>query len=211
MTPMAVEHDERSSCAVPPIRRNELSPPVVQRCRAQTRPGCPRHGDEVQKKVAVGPSGDRFEQEADRIASRIVGSASASVGPVSPISPGRGASTEVANVRDRSGVTWPTGEEMAMLGHQPGGTSAIHAYYVPRLSRGSLGETFGPEWNPATPDAVVVADGANSETFAHEIGHVLLAKRLAVHHGDADNLMASGRVRNVVIDELECAQCENPR
>lgn len=102
-------------------------------------------------------------------------------------------------------VGTPTAEETALLAHQPGG-SAIHAYYVPALSNGSRGESFPKSVFPTVSNnAVVMADSAAVDTFAHELGHVLLDD--ASHHGAADNLMASGTMRNVGVDELEQPQC----
>lgn len=102
-------------------------------------------------------------------------------------------------------VGTPTAEETALLGHQPGG-SAIHAYYVPALSRRSRGESFPKSVFPTVSNnAVVMADSAAADTFAHELGHVLLDDE--GHHGTADNLMAEGAIRNVGVDELEGPQC----
>lgn len=98
----------------------------------------------------------------------------------------------------------PTAEETTMLAHQPGG-SAIHVYHVPSMSAGSRGEAFIPSITPALPAAVVVSDSAASDTLAHELGHILLND--GGHHADADNLMASGSIRNVGVDKLDTAQC----
>jgi Domain of unknown function (DUF4157) len=100
----------------------------------------------------------------------------------------------------------PTAEETTMLAHQPGGAGAIYAYYVPALSSGSRGESFWPADFPTVPAAVAISDSAASDSFAHELGHVLLNS--GDHHVDADNLMATGTVRNVGVDKLECAQCK---
>lgn len=99
----------------------------------------------------------------------------------------------------------PTQEEIDLLKHHPGGVGTIHAYYVPAMSAGSRGESF---WASVTPNgvrAVVVSDSAASDTFAHELGHVLLNN--GGHHGDPDNLMASGDSRRVGVDKLDATQC----
>src|SRR5690606_9595063 len=95
----------------------------------------------------------------------------------------------------------PTTEETDLLGYQPGGASVIHAYYVPSMSAGSRGEAFLPSITPSLPAALVISDSAASDTLAHELGHILLDQ--AGHHADPDNLMASGRIRNVGVDKLE--------
>jgi len=100
----------------------------------------------------------------------------------------------------------PTTEESELLAHQPGGTGAIHVYYVPSLSNGSRGESFAASQFPAvTNHGVVISDAAAIDTFAHELGHVLLDD--AGHHGNADNLMAAGGSRKLGVDELEQTQC----
>jgi hypothetical protein len=119
-------------------------------------------------------------------------------------------STDVMDLLDPKGVlneystpTSPTIEETTMLAYHPGG-SAIHAYFVPSMSAGSRGESFGPSWTPSYT-AVVISDSAASDTFAHELGHVLLDDMS--HDPDPDNLMASGSIRNVGVDKLTPAQC----
>lgn len=100
----------------------------------------------------------------------------------------------------------PTSEETELLSYQPGG-AAIHAYYVPALSNGSRGESFPQSAFPAVANnAVVLSNSAAVDTFTHELGHVLLND--ASHHVNADNLMATGSIRNVGIDELEQSQCD---
>jgi hypothetical protein len=98
----------------------------------------------------------------------------------------------------------PTDEEVEMAGLQPGGSSMLHAYYVPSLSDSNRGESLIKAFTPTLPDLVVVSDrdGA-SDTLAHEIGHVLLG---AGHHGDPDNVMAGGD-RNVGVDKVTDEQC----
>jgi hypothetical protein len=101
--------------------------------------------------------------------------------------------------------TSPTSEELSLLDHHPGGKGMIHAYFVPALSAGSRGESF---WASVTPNgvrAVIVSDSAASDTFAHELGHVLLND--GNHHSDPDNLMAPGSSRNVGVDKLDATQC----
>lgn len=96
----------------------------------------------------------------------------------------------------------PTTEELAMLALKPGGSGPIHAYYVPRMTAGSLGEAFIPKVNKAS--AVAVADSALPIVFAHELGHVLLDD--GSHHPDPDNLMAAGNV-NTGVGNLTPTQC----
>jgi hypothetical protein len=118
--------------------------------------------------------------------------------------------TDVMDLLDPKGVLneypnphSPTVEETTMLAHHPGG-SAIHAYFVPSMSAGSRGESFGPSWTPSIP-AVVISDSAASDSLAHELGHVLMDD--VSHDPDPDNLMASGSIRNVGVDKLTAAQC----
>jgi hypothetical protein len=98
----------------------------------------------------------------------------------------------------------PTSEETAMLALQPGGSSALHAYYVPKMSANSRGEAFWPAVSKTS--AVVISDSAASDSLAHEIGHVLL-DRGAHNEVDPDDLMAAGRIRNVGVDKLNATQC----
>jgi hypothetical protein len=99
----------------------------------------------------------------------------------------------------------PTQEEIDLLNFHPGGKGTIHAYFVPAMSANSRGESF---WASVTPNgvrAVIVSDSAASDTFAHELGHVLLND--GGHHSDPDNLMATGSIRNVGVDKLDATQC----
>jgi hypothetical protein len=98
----------------------------------------------------------------------------------------------------------PTVEETAMLALRPGPASALHAYYVPRMSAGSRGEAFTPTVNKTS--AVVISDSAASDSLAHEIGHVLLDSG-SHNPTDPDDLMASGTIRNVGVDKLDATQC----
>ena len=103
----------------------------------------------------------------------------------------------------------PSPEESSMLAHRPGSASAIHAYYVPSLIAPGLGsargKSFWPAAYPSLDPAVVISDSAASDTFAHELGHVLLDD--GSHHADPDNLMATGSSRNVGVDQVESTQC----
>lgn len=99
----------------------------------------------------------------------------------------------------------PTREISTMLSYRPGG-NAIHAYYVPANSLGDRGGSYGfggmfPQFGPS----VSITNIAAMDTFPHEFGHVLTND--AGHHPDPNNLMASGSIRNVGIDELEQSQC----
>jgi hypothetical protein len=106
-------------------------------------------------------------------------------------------------LNEYSNPSSPTIEETTMLAHHPGG-SALHAYFVPSMSAGSRGESFWPSMTPSYT-AVVISDAAASDSFAHELGHVLLDD--GSHDSDPDNLMASGSIRNVGVDKLTAAQC----
>jgi hypothetical protein len=106
-------------------------------------------------------------------------------------------------LNEYSSPSSPTIEETTMLAHHPAG-AAIHAYFVPSMSAGSRGEAFTPSTTPSYP-AVVISDAAASDTLAHELGHVLLDD--VGHDPDPDNLMASGKIRNVGVDKLTPAQC----
>jgi hypothetical protein len=99
----------------------------------------------------------------------------------------------------------PTDEESKMLAHKPP-SGSIPIYNVPTMSAGSRGEAFLPGTGGAAAGAVVVSDSAAVDTFAHELGHVLLSD--LSHHADPDNLMATGDIRNVGVDKLEKAQCD---
>jgi hypothetical protein len=118
--------------------------------------------------------------------------------------------TNVMDLLDPKGVlneypnpTSPTVEETTMLAYHPSG-SAIPAYFVPSMSAGSRGESFGPSWTPSY-SAIVISDAAASDSLAHELGHVLMDD--ISHHPDPDNLMASGSIRNVGVDKITPTQC----
>lgn len=103
-----------------------------------------------------------------------------------------------------SGTVRPlTTEEIEMTGHKPGGAGATHAYYVPDFTGPKVAQAFWPAQHG--DQVVVIGNSARSDSFAHEIGHVLLDK--GDHETDPDNLMASGSIRNVGVDKLECRQC----
>jgi hypothetical protein len=97
----------------------------------------------------------------------------------------------------------PTAEETALIARRPGGKNVLHAYYVPKMSAGSRGEAFTPTANGTS--AIIISDICATDSLAHEIGHVLLDD--VRHDSDADNLMASGSIRNVGVDKLTSAQC----
>jgi len=103
-----------------------------------------------------------------------------------------------------SGTVRPlTAEENAMLAHQPGGASVVHAYYVPSFSGPKVAEAFWPAQHGER--AFAISNRPNADSFPHELMHVLLNN--GNHHADPDNLMASGGSRNVGVDNLEPAQC----
>jgi Zn-dependent peptidase ImmA (M78 family) len=95
-----------------------------------------------------------------------------------------------------------TREENAMLAYKPGG-NVIHAYYVPSFSGPKVAESFWPSQHNET--AFAVSNNPNADSFPHELGHLLLDS--GSHHRNRDNLMASGSVRNVGVDDLEQSQC----
>ena len=105
-------------------------------------------------------------------------------------------------------TTTATQEVQTMTAYRPGG-NALHAYYVPSISIGSRGSSFRAGRYgglfPGTANAVQIANSAAADTFAHEVVHVLTNQ--GGHHSDSNNLMASGRRRNVGVDELEQTQC----
>jgi hypothetical protein len=96
-----------------------------------------------------------------------------------------------------------TAEETQMSAHRPGG-DAIHAYYVPDFTGPKVAESFWPTQHGQS--SVIVGNNARTDSFAHELGHVLLNS--GNHETDPDNLMASGSIRNVGVDKLECPQCK---
>jgi hypothetical protein len=103
-----------------------------------------------------------------------------------------------------SGTVRPlTAEEIEMTAHKPGGLDVIHAYYVPGFSGPKVAQAFWPAQHG--DQVVVIGNSARTDSFAHEIGHVLLDN--GDHETDPDNLMASGSIRNVGVDKLECRQC----
>lgn len=108
-------------------------------------------------------------------------------------------------LNEYSNPSSPTTEETELIAYRPGGNSAIHVYFVPAMSGNSRGESFWPAVAPTLPGAVVVSDSAASDTFAHELGHVVLND--GGHHPDPDNLMATGAIRHVGVDKLDATQC----
>ncbi len=103
-----------------------------------------------------------------------------------------------------SGTVRPlTAEENAMLAHQPGGASVVHAYYVPSFSGPKVAEAFWPAQH--SERAFAISNRPNADSFPHELMHVLLNN--GNHYADPDNLMASGSVRNVGVDNLDATQC----
>jgi hypothetical protein len=102
----------------------------------------------------------------------------------------------------------PTAEELAMTQGQ-GNNGILYAYYVKGMSQPPRGEACADSAWPTPPSpAVMVANNKAIDTFAHETGHVLLNS--GAHSSDADNLMASGGIRNFK-DLLTEAQCDKMR
>ena len=101
-----------------------------------------------------------------------------------------------------------TGEEAALIVYNRT-AGRITSYWVPGLSDGSRGEAIAPFAFPAVTSAsIVVSSSARAaDTFAHELGHVLLE---CGHEADASNLMASGATRNFT-DNLTNAQVTKAR
>jgi len=88
-----------------------------------------------------------------------------------------------------------TTEEQSLVAHNRT-AGRITAYYVPEfIHAGTRGEAMIPSYHGVTESSIVIssADRVN-DTFAHEMGHVLLND--ASHDNDASNLMASGDIRN---------------
>ena len=90
------------------------------------------------------------------------------------------------------------------------------AYWVKGFSDGSRGEAFWPATQGGN-GSVIVANNKAQDSFAHELGHVLLDDGGHVA-GDANNLMASGggaNARDVSgnagTDQLTEAQCDKIR
>jgi hypothetical protein len=103
-----------------------------------------------------------------------------------------------------SSTTRPlTREETTILSYKPGGPDVLHVYYVPDFTGPKVAESFWPTEHGDR--ATIVGDTARDDTFAHEIGHVLMDD--GGHHANPDNLMATGGVRRVGVDELEQTQC----
>ncbi|GIK13120.1 MAG: DUF4157 domain-containing protein [Candidatus Brocadia sp. AMX2] len=101
--------------------------------------------------------------------------------------------------------TVDTAEVQAMTAYRPGG-DVIHAYYVPANTLADRGGSYGyTGMHPSLPHSVSLTNIAAVDTLAHELGHVLLDD--PSHHANRDNLMASGGIRNVGVDELEQTQC----
>jgi hypothetical protein len=101
-----------------------------------------------------------------------------------------------------------TAEESALLAYNrsPG---RITAYWVPGLSMGSRGEAMIPSYHGVADSSVVVSSSGRAvDTFAHELGHVLLDE--GAHSGDAANLMASGAIRDFT-DNMTSAQRSKAR
>ncbi len=95
-----------------------------------------------------------------------------------------------------------TAEETELLAYRPGG-AVIHAYYVPGFTGPKVAESFWPAQHGE--HAVVLGNNARPDSFPHELGHVLLNS--GDHEADPKNLMASGDIRNVGVDELTQQQC----
>lgn len=99
----------------------------------------------------------------------------------------------------------PTAEVTQMTGYRPGG-DVIHVYYVPSNSLGDRGGSYGYAGAfPGLPPSVSVTNIGAVDTLAHELGHVMMAD--PAHNGDPANLMASGGIRRVGVDELTTGQC----
>lgn len=104
----------------------------------------------------------------------------------------------------------PTMEETTLLGLSRSATATdLNAYYVRSLSSGAIGFAVGPDdfhdINILTNSGVIMPETASPESFAHEIGHMLISPERAgsnLEHsvGVATNLMNVPRtvVRNVL-------------
>lgn len=104
---------------------------------------------------------------------------------------------------------WPTSEEIGLAQYRV--NTHPHAYFVKNMSMpGLLGTTYSvsrPGYQPLAP-AVVVINARAVDTFAHELGHLLLDD--GDHINDPNNLMAPHVIRNFK-DDLTEAQCDRIR
>ena len=108
-----------------------------------------------------------------------------------------------ATLNAPSGTVRPlTREETTVSSHTPGGSGAIHLYYVPAFSGPKVAQAFWTSQHGM--QAVFVNNVAPDFALAHELGHVFADN--GNHDGDRDNLMASGSV-NTGKGHLRCEQC----
>ena len=82
----------------------------------------------------------------------------------------------------------------------------ITACYVPGFTRSLRGRSLDQTVNGA-PDSIFLGpSAAGLDTFTHELGHILLRDR-GHRDDDPNNLMASGGVRNLGVDNITSSQC----
>jgi len=80
----------------------------------------------------------------------------------------------------------------------------LTAYYVPGFSPSKRGTSLQTPRH-GVPDSLIMGNSAASDTFTHELGHIL--ERDPSHNSDPDNLMADGSSRNVGVDNINTTQC----
>ncbi|MFT3823204.1 MAG: DUF4157 domain-containing protein [Chitinophagaceae bacterium] len=84
------------------------------------------------------------------------------------------------------------------------GAGRLTAYYVPAFNPSKRGTSLQQAAH-GVPDSLVMCDVAASDTFTHELCHILTRNRQ--HQTDPDNLMTDGGTRNIGVDNLTPAQC----
>jgi hypothetical protein len=107
-------------------------------------------------------------------------------------------------LEEPSGATVSSEEQQLVSNNRDSGR--ITAYYVPGFNPSKRGTSLqSPRHGVA--DSLLMGPSAASDTFAHELGHILA--RDPTHHSDPDNLMASGEIRNVGVDNVTTTQCND--
>lgn len=85
-------------------------------------------------------------------------------------------------------------------------STTITAYYVPGFNPSKRGTSL-QQPSHGVPDSLLMSSGAVVDTFTHELFHILTRGR--GHSTDPDNLMASGNIRNVGVDNITGTQCND--
>ena len=101
----------------------------------------------------------------------------------------------------------PTREEIDLIAYNfstiPEGV--IPVYYVPELSKGSVGESF-PPFAGNSFVAAIIANRAADHTLAHELGHILMNIGHEGYENDESNLMypfSAGRENLLDPDQIK--------